>query len=654
MRPMYFDPLLPAVKLMRHMRISLKFLLIALLFVVPLVISAAVFEGRLRDDVERVDRQLAGLGYFRALLQVASTLQDHRELAGRASRGDSDAQTQLDEIHAAAVDATKRMAEVDARAGEMLGLSQKWHEASQLWAAVQQLPANVGYQQSYDAHTSLLDSIHALMQATLDRSQLALDESIEVHHAIRAGFIEAQGLVEALAATRTLAVAALERQSLADEDRALLRTATERSRMLHSDLTATLSELFESAPNLQESLSESIAGAAQAERFTKVVDRAVLDASAISMPPAPVSSLGTKATKSVQEISLAVVDHVDKVLAERRTRFVDTRVVLILASIAFVVCACYFLLAFIRAVQEDVKQMERRLDDIASGVLTARSTISGRDEFAQLLRRVDDAQDSLLALIRDVQSGAQQVDGAAQEIFERNTELTERTQRMAGSLEMASRCVLELASDVNEGSSRVAQVDEMARQSSRVADQAGQMVEQVVERIRVIAHSSKCIQEIVQTVDAITLQTRLLSLNAAVEAARAGEHGRGFAVVATEVRQLAARSQHASTEIRSLVQATLEEVERGTQLASQAHTQMLQVVTASEHLTQVVSEVAEASKHQSEAATRIAPLLQQVQLDSNRNAERVGQVSISTQALDEMARNLHESITRFQVDRQVA
>jgi len=654
MRPIPFDPFLPAVKLMRRIRISSKFLLIALLFIVPLVISAAVFEDRLRTDIHRVDRQLAGLGYFRALLPVASIMQDHREVADRASRGEIDAQAQLRELGTAAANATRSMAEVDARAGEMLGLSEKWHEASELWAAVQDLPATVSYQQSYDAHTSLLASIHALMQATLNSSQLALDESIEVHHAIRAGFIEAQRLVESLAAMRTLAIAALQRQSLADEDRALLRTATERVRMLHSDLTATLSELFESAPNLQDSLAESIAGAAQADRFANVVDRAVLNSSAISMPAAPVSSLGTKATKSVQEIALAVVDHVDKVLAERRARFVDTRVVLILASMAFVVCACYFLLAFIRAVQEDVKQVERRLEDIASGVLTARSTISGRDEFAELLERVDDAQDSLLALIREVQSGAQQVDGAAQEIFQRNTELTERTERMAGSLGMASRSVLELASNVNEGSSRVAQVDDMARQSSRVAGEAGQMVDQVVERIRLIAHSSRRIQEIVQTVDAITLQTRLLSLNAAVEAARAGEQGRGFAVVAAEVRQLAARSQEASAEIRSLVHATLEEVERGTQLASQAHAQMLQVVAGSEHLTQVVSQVAEASRQQRDAATLIVPLLQQVQTDSSHNVERVGQVSISTRALDEMARNLHESITRFQVDRHVA
>jgi methyl-accepting chemotaxis protein len=425
--------------------------------------------------------------------------------------------------------------------------------------------------------------------------------------------------------------------------------------MLHFDLAATLAKLFESAPSLQGALTESITGAAQAERFAKVVDRAVLNSAAISMPAAPVSSLGTKATKSVQDISLAVVDHVDNVLAERRARFVHTRLLLILASIAFVVCACYFLVAFIRAMQQDLRQVDQRLEDIASGVLTARSTITGRDEFAELLKRVDAAQERLLTLIRDVQSGAQQVDGAAQEISQRNGELTERTERMASSLDMASRSVLQLAEDVSSGSSKVAQVDDMARRSSHVAGQAGQMVDQVVERIRAIARSSKRIQEIVVAVDAITLQTRLLSLNAAVEAARAGEHGRGFAVVATEVRQLAARSQQASTEIRSLVQSTLDEVERGTQLASQAHSQMLQVVGASQQLTDVMGQVAEATRQQSDAAVRIAPLLQQVQADSTHNAQRVEQVSVSTRALDEMARALHDSLTRFEVnDRHAA
>ncbi|GAA0833028.1 hypothetical protein GCM10009112_20800 [Marinomonas arenicola] len=184
-------------------------------------------------------------------------------------------------------------------------------------------------------------------------------------------------------------------------------------------------------------------------------------------------------------------------------------------------------------------------------------------------------------LLRTLERHQQLLISCSQETRYTATELQNSSTHVAQGAEEEYLAIDTLAATSQEMNNKISTIAERIAQTSQLAantksqSEKGQDAQtQLKERLTLmqgkvdsnqsqmasLSETASNIRRFVETIETITSQINLLSLNAAIESARAGEAGRGFAVVANEVRTLAANTELATQDIATLVDSISKQV----------------------------------------------------------------------------------------------
>ena len=288
---------------------------------------------------------------------------------------------------------------------------------------------------------------------------------------------------------------------------------------------------------------------------------------------------------------------------------------------------------------------------VAKGDLAVRSQ-QQRVHDGSVLHGILQMQESMARIVGQVRHGADGVASASAEIAQGNHDLSARTESQASALEQTAASMEELGATVRhnaDNADNAAQANQMANNASRIADQGGQTVEQVVHIMQSIHADSTKIGDIIGVIDSIAFQTNILALNAAVEAARAGEQGRGFAVVASEVRALAGRSAEAARQIKQLIHDSVTHVDEGRVLVDQAGNTMQEVVAAIRRVTDIMGEISAASREQREGVGQIGEAITQMDQVTQQNAALVEEMAAAAASLQTQSHQLVQTVSVFRL-----
>ncbi|WP_214891532.1 methyl-accepting chemotaxis protein [Exiguobacterium sp. s142] len=254
------------------------------------------------------------------------------------------------------------------------------------------------------------------------------------------------------------------------------------------------------------------------------------------------------------------------------------------------------------------------------------------------------------------------VTNASEQVTEQISSMTKRTSEQAGLIQTVAsqihstvQAFERMQQQLQETTSQVSGVLQDAHVSHENMDSTERSLAELNLSIGEVNHAFKGLAErfqevrtITGTIQQISSQTNLLSLNASIEAARAGEHGKGFAVVASEIRNLSAQTAQASSQINDIIQLVMQEVQV-TERAIDGSTERLstqeeQVRKSGTSILSMIQTTGTVASTVDETSTQ----LQVVASELNKVHQVTGQMSALMTALEENGQDVHVLTTSQQ------
>ena len=250
--------------------------------------------------------------------------------------------------------------------------------------------------------------------------------------------------------------------------------------------------------------------------------------------------------------------------------------------------------------------------------------------------QVDSAANQISQSSQQLAAGASQQASSLEETSAAMEQMSSQTKANADGAQQTAGAVVEITEAARHNAENTKRASELAGEAKAAAGNGAKGMDEIARAMAEIREGSDRVSDIIQVIEDITHQTKMLATNAAIEAARAGDQGKGFAVVADEVSKLAESSKTSAKQISDLIRDSARKAHTGTELVDNGSAVLKEILEKTGRVAELINDVTSASDQQAQNVGRVDQLVKGISSSSEEQANGVDQVSRAVSDMDKV------------------
>jgi PAS domain S-box-containing protein len=390
----------PAIALMNRLRYAQKFLLISLLFIVPLALVMALLIAEVNTKADFALKEQAGTEYLRGVRRLLDHALHEQSIAHLYINGDlaraaefQHAQTQIDTDLAA-------LGELDSRLGAALKSTELLSALSADWRELKSKLPHINARTSDDLHAALIADIRGLIGMVGNTSNLILDPDLDSYYAMDAVLLKLPENQDLLAKTRLLGEQIITQQRFASDDKAQL---TIMSGLLRSNISAIAQGMdvaFANNPagNMQPALSAALQDLVTTNQtLLEQIDRKMIYTPTIAIQQEAYRALTEEALQRSFTFWDRTVNTLDQLLQARIDDANQKKNLVAIVTTLVLALVLYLWVAFYVAVRRTVAGLDVAAQRMIRGDMSQAIQLDSRDELGDVARSFNSVASALIS-----------------------------------------------------------------------------------------------------------------------------------------------------------------------------------------------------------------------------------------------------------------